>query len=557
MANIFISYSRKDREIARLLAEFLDGRGYSVWWDHDLHAGENYRRQIKVQLEGANAAIVIWSPNAKDSDWVNDEALAALRAGKLISTHTADFEPYNDTPYGFGGQHMVPVVAHEEIARAVQALLVNSNEAAAKGAAGAKVTRGGEPRIVSLVFTDLAGRAHRMSVPVQQFTEDAVSSGRIRIDLSGQPGWPRNAPSQVVLVPDTGAKFGEPFASALAQRANRVIPCDALDPSTFTLLELDPRTVTKRAEAYLKASGLAHHVIISVELPFKLTYTADEERRIGISESDGESHPALAPILAAATNRLAEMGVTCEMAVDRSRSVGVLRFAGMKAVQAADSIQELKSYIADLATARGLRANFSSAATGSWMYCGQMLWKDGAPKLAVKQREAGQRFADLTEDGAFYIGGLLRHARALNAFANPLASSYERLTLDAGAPVLAAYSERNRYTACQIPFESSTQDRRIELRFPDPAANPYLLIAALVMAGCDGVRNKIYPGSPVEQEPTSGVPAEPAGAPVLATSLREALESLDTDRDFLRVGGVFETALLDAYIALKKNEAAV
>ena len=147
MANIFISYSRKDREIARLLAEFLDGRGYSVWWDHDLHAGENYRRQIKAQLEGANAAVVIWSPNAKDSDWVNDEALAALRAGKLISTHTADFEPYNDTPYGFGGQHMVPVVAHEEIARAVQALLVNSSEAAAKGAVGARATRAGEPRV--------------------------------------------------------------------------------------------------------------------------------------------------------------------------------------------------------------------------------------------------------------------------------------------------------------------------------------------------------------------------------------------------------------------------
>ena len=190
------------------------------------------------------------------------------------------------------------------------------------------------------------------------------------------------------------------------------------------------------------------------------------------------------------------------------------------------------------------------------MYCGQMLWKDGAPKLAVRQREAGQRFADLTADGAYYIGGLLKHARALNAFANPSANSYERMTPEKGAPVLAAYSERNRYTACQIPFELSTKDRRIVLRFPDPAANPYLLIAAMVMAGCDGVRNKIDPGSPVEQEPASGIPAEPAGAPVLAKSLREALESLDKDRDFLRVGGVFETALIDAYIALKKGEAA-
>lgn len=554
MANIFISYSRKDRETARHLAEFLNGLGYSVWWDHDLHAGQNYRRQIQVELEGAHAAIVIWSPDAKDSDWVKDEAQAALRAGKLISTHTTDFEPY-DTPYGFGGQHMVPVVAHEEIARAVQGLLANSNEAAAKGGGGAKVTRAGEPRVVNLAFTDLAGRPHRMSVPVQQFTEDAVSSGRIRLDLSGSPGWPRNAPSQVVLIPDMG--FGEPFTSVLAKRANRVIPCDALDPSSFGLLEFDPRCVAKRAEAYLMSSGLAHHVIVSVELPFRLTYTADEERRIGISESDGESHPALAPILAAATNRLAEIGVACEMAADKSRSVGVLRFAGMKAVQAADSIQDLKSYIADLASARGLRANFSSAATGGWMYCGQMLWKDGAPKLTVRQREAGQRFADLTADGAYYIGGLLKHARALNAFANPSANSYERMTPEEGAPVLAAYSERNRYTACQIPFESSTKDRRIVLRFPDPAANPYLLIAAMVMAGCDGVRNKIDPGSPVEQEPASGIPAEPAGAPVLAKSLREALESLDKDRDFLRAGGVFETTLIDAYIAMKKNEAPV
>jgi glutamine synthetase len=452
---------------------------------------------------------------------------------------------------------MVPVIAHEEIARAVQALLLNANEAAAKGSGGARVARAGELRAVNLAFTDLAGRAHRMSVPVQQFTEDAVSSGRIRLDLSGQPGWPRSAPSQVVLVPDTGAPFGEALTSAIAKRGNRTVPCDALDPSNFGLLEFDPRCVAKKAEAFVKASGLAHHMLVSVELPFKLTSTAGEESRNGTLESDGESHPALAPILGAATNRLAEMDVTCEMATDRSRSVGVLRFAGMKAVQAADAIQELKSYIGDLASARGLRPNFSSAATGSRMYCGQMLWKDGAPMLAVAQRQAGQRFADLTADGAFYIGGLLKHIRALNAFANPSANSYEHMTLDTGAPVLAAYSERSRYTACQIPFESSTRDRRIELRFPDPAANPYLLIAAMIMAGCDGIRSKIDPGSPTEQEPASGNAAGLAGAPMLAKSLPEALECLANDLDFLRVGGVFEDPLISAYIALKKSEAAL
>lgn len=555
MANIFISYSRKDRETARHLAEFLTGRGYTVWWDHDLHAAENYRRQIKAQLEGANAAIVIWSPNAKDSDWVNDEALAALRAGKLISTHTTDFEPYNDTPYGFGGQHMVPVVAHEEIARAVQALLVNGNEAAT---GSVRVTRAaGELRAVNLAFTDLVGRAHRMSVPMQQFTEDAVSSGRIRLDLSGQPGWPRSAPSQVVLIPDTGAPYGEALTTSVAKRGTRIIPCDSLHPSSFGLLEFDPRCVAKRAEAFLKASGLAHHMLVSVELPFKLTSTTGEASRNGAPENDGESHPALAPILAAATNRLAEMEVTCEMASDRSRSVGVLRFAGMKPVQAADAIQELKLFIGELASARGLRATFSTAATGSRMYCSQMLWKDGAPTLAVPQRQAGHRYADLTEEGAFYIGGLLKHVRALNAFANPTANSYERMTLDAGAPMLAAYSERNHYTACQIPFESSTKDRRIVLRFPDPAANPYLLIAAMIMAGCDGIRSKINPGSPTEQEPASGNAPELAGVPMLAASLSEALECLASDLDFLRVGGVFEDALINAYIAMKKGEAAV
>ncbi len=131
------------------------------------------------------------------------------------------------------------------------------------------------------------------------------------------------------------------------------------------------------------------------------------------------------------------------------------------------------------------------------------------------------------------------------------------MTLDAGAPVLAAYSERSRYTACQIPFESSTRDRRIELRFPDPAANPYLLIAAMIMAGCDGIRSKIDPGSPTEQEPASGNAAGLAGAPMLAKSLPEALECLANDLDFLRVGGVFEDPLISAYIALKKSEAAL
>jgi len=182
------------------------------------------------------------------------------------------------------------------------------------------------------------------------------------------------------------------------------------------------------------------------------------------------------------------------------------------------------------------------------MHCHQSIWKDGQPLFA------GNKYSDLSDTCLYYIGGILKHAKAINAFTNPTTNSYKRLVPGYEAPVLLAYSARNRSASCRIPHVSSPKAKRIEVRFPDPAANPYLAFAAMLMAGLDGILNKIHPGEPMDKNLYDLPPAELAQIPTVAGSLREAIEALDKDRGFLKMGGVFTDDMIDAYIELKMAE---
>ncbi len=218
----------------------------------------------------------------------------------------------------------------------------------------------------------------------------------------------------------------------------------------------------------------------------------------------------------------------------------------------ADHMQIYKYVIHNVAHQYGKTATFMPKPifgdNGSGMHVHQSIWKDGKPLFA------GNQYADLSEMCLFYIGGIIKHAKALNAFTNPSTNSYKRLVPGYEAPVLLAYSSRNRSASCRIPWTASPKGKRVEVRFPDPTANPYLAFSAMVMAGLDGILNKIHPGDPMDKNLYDLPPEELKDIPTVCGSLREALASLDADRDFLKKGGVFSDDQIDAYIELKMEE---
>jgi glutamine synthetase len=250
---------------------------------------------------------------------------------------------------------------------------------------------------------------------------------------------------------------------------------------------------------------------------------------------------------------LSEMGVTVEKhhheVAAAQHELGV-KFAPM--VNIADGMQIYKYVTHNVAQAYGKTATFMPKPVfgdnGSGMHVHQSIWKDGKPVFA------GNKYADLSDTCLYYIGGILKHAKAINAFTNPTTNSYKRLVPGYEAPVLLAYSARNRSASCRIPYTTSPKAKRIEIRFPDPSANPYLAFAAMLMAGMDGITNKIHPGDPMDKNLYDLPPAELAEIPTVSGSLREALESLDKDRAFLKMGGVFGDDMIDAYIELRMEE---
>ncbi|WP_439528697.1 type I glutamate--ammonia ligase [Pannonibacter sp.] len=434
-------------------------------------------------------------------------------------------------------------------------------------------------KFVDLRFTDPRGKMHHVTMDAGLVDEDMFAEG-VAFDGSSIAGWKAIDASDMTLVLDPATVHMDPFFA----QSTMVILCDIVDPRTGETYNRDPRTIAKKAEAYVKAGGFGDTIVFGPEAEFfifddvrfasdpyntgfkldcsELPTNLDTEYEAGNMghrpRIKGGYFP-VPPIDSAQDIRsemlsvMSEMGVVVEKhhheVAAAQHELGI-KFNTM--TTCADHMQIYKYVVHQVAHAYGKTATFMPKPVfgdnGSGMHCHQSIWKDGKPLFA------GNLYADLSEMCLYYIGGILKHAKALNAFTNPSTNSYKRLVPGYEAPVLLAYSSGNRSASCRIPYTSSPKAKRVEVRFPDPAANPYLAFAAQLMAGLDGIKNKIHPGDAMDKNLYDLPPEELAEIPTVAGSLREALQSLDIDREFLKAGGVFDDDFIDSYIELKMEE---
>ena len=434
-------------------------------------------------------------------------------------------------------------------------------------------------KFVDLLFTDPRGKLQHLTMDVKLMDEDAFNEG-IMFDGSSIAGWKAINESDMTLVPDPSSAYIDPF---FAQTTLSVF-CDIRDPSTGEGYSRDPRMTANNAVAYLKSTGIGDTAYFgpeaeffifddvrfstepydtgfqldSSELPTNMG-TAYEMGNMGHRPRTKGGYFPVPPIDSAQDIRsemlstMEEMGVETEKhhhEVAAAQHELCMKFADL--VSVADRLQIYKYVVHQVAHAYGKTATFMPKPVygdnGTGMHVHQSIWKDGKPTFA------GNQYADLSETCLYYIGGIIKHARVLNAFTNPSTNSYKRLVPGFEAPVLLAYSARNRSASCRIPHAESAPGKRVEIRFPDPTANPYLAFAAMLMAGLDGIENKIHPGEAMDKDLYDLPAAELKEIPTVCGSLREALEALDSDRDFLKKGGVFTDDQIDAYIELKMEE---
>src|SRR6516164_3549546 len=443
-----------------------------------------------------------------------------------------------------------------------------------------KLIKDKEVKFVDLRFTDTRGKEQHVSVPSKVFTMDKFESGHA-FDGSSIAGWKGIQASDMLLMPDPNAAYVDPFMDETTLN----ITCDVIEPSDGKGYERDPRSLAKRADAYLKSTGLGDVAYFGPEPEFfifdAVEWSVDmsgaryqifsQEAAWATGESfDGGNkghRPAvkggyfpvppvdsLQNIRSAIATALEGMGVVVEVhhhevATAGQNEIGT-KFAPL--VQRADWLMRLKYAVHNVAAAYGKTATFMPKPivgdNGSGMHVHQSVWKDG------KNLFAGDGYAGLSEFALFYIGGIIKHARALNAITNPTTNSYKRLVPGFEAPVKLAYSAKNRSASIRIPFVANPKGRRVEARFPDPMMNPYLGFAAMLMAGLDGVEKKIHPGEAATKDLYHLPPEEDALIPTVCHSLDQALDYLDKDRAFLTKGGVFTDAYIDAYIELKMQE---
>ncbi|HZY50789.1 MAG TPA: type I glutamate--ammonia ligase [Devosia sp.] len=434
-------------------------------------------------------------------------------------------------------------------------------------------------KYVDLRFTDPRGKLQHVTFDQTMIDEDIFEEGTM-FDGSSIAGWKAINESDMVLMPDPNSAYMDPFFGA----STLVMNCDVLEPLTYQPYNRDPRTTAKKAEGYVKSTGLGDSVYFGPEPEFfifddvkysnttyKVGFEVDSSELPTNNDTDYEMgnhghHIGLkkgyfpVPPLDSAQDMRGEMlaamgamGVPIEK--HHHEVASAQHELGMKfspIIQAADNVQIYKYVIHQVAHAYGKTVTFMPKPVygdnGSGMHCHQSIWKDGKPLFA------GDQYAGLSMDALYYIGGIIKHAKAINAFTNPTTNSYKRLVPGFEAPVLLAYSARNRSASCRIPFGQSPKAKRVEVRFPDPLANPYLGFAAMLMAGVDGIKNKIHPGDPMDKDLYELPPEELKQIPTVCGSLREALESLDKDRDFLKAGGVFDDDQIDSYIDLKMTE---
>ena len=433
---------------------------------------------------------------------------------------------------------------------------------------------------VDLRFTDTKGKEQHVSVPSNTVDEDFFEGGKM-FDGSSISGWKGINESDMILMPDDSTAVLDPFTDD----PTVILRCDIVEPDTMQGYERDPRSIAKKAEAYLVSTGVGDTAFFGPEPEFFVfddvkwnvdmsgaSYSINAEEAAWSSSLDFEDGntghrprvkggyfpvppvDSLHDIRAAMCSAMEQMGLDVEVHHHEVGTAGQCEI-GIKfntLVSKADEVQILKYCVFNVAHAYGKTATFMPKPVvgdnGSGMHCHQSIAKVGENTFA------GDGYAGLSDTALYYIGGTIKHAKALNAFTNASTNSYKRLVPGFEAPVMLAYSARNRSASIRIPYEPSPKGKRIEVRFPDPTANPYLAFAALLMAGLDGIQNKIHPGDAADKDLYDLPPEEAANIPTVASSLEMALDALDADRGFLTAGGVFSDDMIDAYIELKREE---
>jgi glutamine synthetase len=437
-----------------------------------------------------------------------------------------------------------------------------------------------EVAFVDLRFTDTRGKEQHVTVPAHTIDQSFFDDGKM-FDGSSIAGWKGINESDMVLMPDASTAVMDPFF----EEKTLIIRCDVLEPSTMQGYDRDPRSIGKRAEAYLKSSGIGEKALFGPENEFFIFDNVRYGTTMAGSFFDIESIEAawssgkhyedgnkahrpgvkggyfpvppvdsFQDLRSAMCLALEELGMKVEVHHHEVATAGQCEI-GVNAntlVRKADEVQMLKYAIHNVAHAYGKTVTFMPKPlvgdNGSGMHVHQSISKDGKPLFA------GDKYAGLSDLALYYIGGIIKHAKAINAFTNASTNSYKRLVPGFEAPVMLAYSARNRSASIRIPWVSSPKARRIEVRFPDSSANPYFAFAAMMMAGLDGIQNKIHPGDPADKDLYDLEPEEAKHIPTVCHSLDMALEHLDKDREFLTRGGVFTNDVIDAYIGLKMQE---
>ncbi len=437
-----------------------------------------------------------------------------------------------------------------------------------------------EIEFVDLRFADTRGKEQHVTVPAHTIDEDFFENGKM-FDGSSIAGWKSINESDMILMPEAETAVVDPFYEA----PTLIIRCDIVEPSTMEGYERCPRSLAKRAEAYMKSTGIADTAYFGPENEFfvfddvrwaadihRCFYEVDsseatwntekvyEEGNIGHRPGlKGGYFPvppvdSLQDMRSAMCETLEEMGVTTEVHHHEVATAGQCEI-GCKfntLVKKADEVLTLKYVVMNVAHAFGKTATFMPKPlvgdNGNGMHVHQSLSKDGQNVFT------GDLYGGLSETALFYIGGILKHAKALNAFTNASTNSYKRLVPGFEAPVMLAYSARNRSASIRVPFIANPKARRIEVRFPDSTANPYFAFAAMLMAGLDGIQNKIHPGDAMDKDLYDLPPEEEKAIPKVCFSFDEALQALSDDRDFLKAGGVFTDDMIDAYIDLRTEE---
>ncbi|MCC8995728.1 MAG: type I glutamate--ammonia ligase [Nitrosomonas sp.] len=443
-----------------------------------------------------------------------------------------------------------------------------------------KLIQDNDVKFVDLRFTDTNGKEHHITVPAHTFDADKFEDGH-PFDGSSIGGWKGIQASDMLLIPDPETANMDPFMD----EPTLFVTCDVVEPADGKGYNRDPRSLAKRAETYLKSTGIGDVAYFGPEPEFFIfdsvrwhinmsgcSVRIDSEEAAWSSgnkyDSGNTGHrpvikggylpvppvDSLQDIRSAMCLALEEMGIGVEVHHHEVATAGQCEIGTNYStlVKRADWSQILKYVVHNVAHSYGKTATFMPKPivgdNGSGMHVHQSIWKEG------KNLFSGNGYAGLSELALYYLGGILKHAKALNAITNPGTNSYKRLVPGFEAPVNLAYSASNRSAAIRIPHTSSPKGRRIEVRFPDPMANPYLAFSALMMAGLDGIQNKIHPGDPMDKNLYDLPPEEAAKVPNVCASLDEALDCLDKDRDFLIRGGVFSNDMIDAYIQLKMEE---